>query len=385
MIFQHPAEADILAEITTQPQQTVELALDTLVIRSLVNDLPDGGYGLHTLTRSQIRAALTSTPTRLDPTSYRRSLHYWVRYAQRHAGQNGENEAGFAQIDPYWPTLEACANELAMLLSLPQSMSDGELLGWLNNWADALAQYLDYRNLGDAQIRINQRAYQANQFANRWKDASWNAHDIAWIYLQRGNLTEAIPWVEQANTAVAHSQDRYTQAVMEDLRGLVYEHEGQLDQAEQAYQRSLATYQALGNQRAQSATLNDLGDIAHSRKQYQQAEQYYRQALDLAHTLGDQGRQASYLANLGNLAIERQRFAEATEHFRQALALARAVGREEIIAQAQGGMAMVHEQAGRWREALAAAEEALRIREAMQHHNLQWTKELVERLRSKAR
>jgi tetratricopeptide (TPR) repeat protein len=198
-----------------------------------------------------------------------------------------------------------------------------------------LQRYLDYRNLWDARIRINQLAYQASQFANRWYDASWRAYDIAWIYPQRGDTTTAMPWVEQANTAVAHSHDRRTQATMEHLRGIAYQCDSQLDQAEQSYQHSLAIYQSLGDQRTQSITLNDLGDIAQPRKQHQQAEQYYRQALDLARTLGDQGSQASYLANLGNLAIECQHFAEAAEHYHQATALARAIGRQETIASAQ--------------------------------------------------
>ena len=60
------------------------------------------------------------------------------------------------------------------------------------------------------------------------------------------------------------------------------------------------------------------------------------------------------------------------------------MGRQDLIAHAQSGLAHVLEEEGRYREALPLAEEALRIRERLRDRDLEWTRQLVARLREKA-
>ena len=59
------------------------------------------------------------------------------------------------------------------------------------------------------------------------------------------------------------------------------------------------------------------------------------------------------------------------------------MGRQDLVASAQSGLAQVLEKEGYYVEALALALAALEIRERLRHKSLDWTRQLVERLRRK--
>jgi tetratricopeptide (TPR) repeat protein len=129
--------------------------------------------------------------------------------------------------------------------------------------------------------------------------------------------------------------------------------------------------------------LNDLGELAHVRKDYDAAELYFREALELLREIDDKGNQAECMGNLGQLALDREQWAKAHQWFEQELALAHEVGRIDLTAQAQCGLARAWEAEGRADLALPLAQEALAVYERLQDKDLAEAPELVERLRGK--
>jgi tetratricopeptide (TPR) repeat protein len=165
------------------------------------------------------------------------------------------------------------------------------------------------------------------------------------------------------------------------MLGLVAQQRKNYDEAETLLKDALAIDREYGVEEYVASDLNSFGELEHERKNYDAAERYYREALEIGTKRDDKHGIATRSGNLGALALDREQWAEARKWFEQALPLAKEVGRQEMIAQAQYGLARVHEAEGRADLALPLAQEALKIYERLQHKDVAAARELVERLR----
>lgn len=387
--FQTPVDAATLADVTGLTARVVETALERLVILSLVNDLPGGGYGLHPLTRAFVRAALNgvakpvsgTTPPKLDPAARRAALRHWVDYAKKYGGDDKDAYQTYARLQAAWPNLEAAASELYALTGLPGALADDEAAKLLNELADALRNFLWFRGFWDERIRLGEWGYAAAVARADWAKAGWRAYDVAWIHYNRAVTDPADAWAGRCAEAWARGGSRREQAIGTRLRGVVAQQRQDYTEAERLYQEALAVYRDLGAEADQAMVLSDLGSVARMCKDYARAEGYYREALALAEKLGNREHQATLTGNLGLLALDRGRPAEARPLLERALALAREVGREDLVASDLWGLARVLEEEGRCAEALPLAEESLQIRERLGHRSTESARALVARLR----
>ncbi len=112
-------------------------------------------------------------------------------------------------------------------------------------------------------------------------------------------------------------------------------------------------------------TLEFLGNRARSQQEYDLAEIYYREAFAIEQIFNDKGGQAQCQSNLGWLALDRKQYPNAYKCFEQELALAQEIGRQDLIADAQYGLARVHQAEGRADLALLLAQSALKIYERL--------------------
>ncbi|MEA5606156.1 tetratricopeptide repeat protein, partial [Nostoc sp. UHCC 0252] len=153
---------------------------------------------------------------------------------------------------------------------------------------------------------------------------------------------------------------------------------------ERLSQETLAIYRELKDEECEAIILNDLGGVTQKQGQYDRAEFYYKQALVIEEKRGGKAMQVAYLGNLGNLALERDHPTEARLWYERGLALAQEVGRQDLVAHAQSGLARVLEKEGHYTEALPLALAALKIQERLRNKGLDFSRQLVERLRRKA-
>lgn len=390
--FQTPASTAALVDVSGLAYSQIEIALERLVTLSIVHDLEGAGYGLHPLTRTYVHAALSaeskSNEAKLDVSTHRKALRYWIDFAKQNGGRT-DNYARYPALDAQWPNLEAMASALRALAGINDATGEGSILRdaeaarLLHELADALYQFLYFRGYWIEQIQLQTWAYAANLALGTWSAAGWSAYWVAFTYYNRGKTEQVDAWATRTAAAMARSGNRRDQAFATRLQGLVAQQRNQWNEASRFYQTALNTYRILGAEEDQAIVLNDMGNLACAQQGYEQAETYYRQALALAEKIGYIEGQTTYTGNLGRLALDYNLPVEARRWYERELILAKQMGYLEMIAHASYGLAQVSEEEGRYTDALAQAQEALQISERLGDRNLAETRDLVARLRQK--
>ncbi|WGV25717.1 tetratricopeptide repeat protein [Halotia branconii] len=394
VVFLTPAKTAALADATDLVITEIQVCLERLVTLSLVNDLDDERFGLHPLTRTYIRAAIVGTDTigtqplaggiSFDSAAQRKVLSYWVNYAQKYGGDGKNAYKTYDKLEAEWQNLEGVATTLREMTGIPGALKDRQAAQMLIDLENALDLFLWFRGYWDERVRLGEWRYQAGKALSQWSDAGWGAYNVAWIHYNRAETERATSWAAQMAEAMECGGSRRDKAVAIQLQGNIASQRQEFAEAERLHQEALAIYRELGDEECQAIALNWLGGVARSQKQYDRAESYYKQALAIAEKLSLKQEQAYISGNLGNLALDRDRPTEARRWYEHQLALTQEVGRQDQIAAAQEGIALVLEEEGRYTEALSLAQAALEIREHLRDQNLDFSRQLVERLRRKA-
>ena len=393
-VFRTAARKEALADATDLVVTEVQVAVENLVTLSLVNDLDGERFGLHPLTRTYIRAAMVETDTigtqplggeiRFDPAAQRKALRYWVDYAQKYGGFGKDDYKTYDKVEAEWQNLESVATTLREMAGIPGALKDRQAAQMLIDLEKTLYQFLWFRGYWNERVRLSEWRYQAGKALNQWSDAGWGAFNVAWIHYNRAETERAASWAAQMAEAMERGGSRRDKATAIKFQGQIAQQRQNWAEAERLYQEALAIYRELGDEEVEAIALNDLGSVAQEQKEYDRAESYFKQALAIAEKLGLKQEQAYISGNLGSIALECDRPTEARLWYERELTLAKEVGRQDLVAHAQSGLARVLEAEGRYAEALSLAQSALEIREQLRDQNLDWTRQLVERLRRKA-
>ena len=99
--------------------------------------------------------------------------------------------------------------------------------------------------------------------------------------------------------------------------GVIAQIRGDLDKAEEYYQRSLAIEEELGRKEGMASDLGNLEGLAQRRGDLARAEEYHWRALAIDEELGHKEGMAADLGNLGNVARIRGDLTKAEEYHRQ--------------------------------------------------------------------
>ncbi len=379
--FVPSASFEALMNVANLTRTALETVLERLNVLALVDILPsEERYSLHPLTRGYIRDELLADAA-AEHSIGMRFARYWVEYAERYGGDEKESYKTYDRLEAEWPNLQAAANYLWETANVKnETVGDEEAAKLMNDLANALSQFLWFGGHWDERIQLGIWAYEATCSLKDWSNAGWYAFYVAWIYYCRDRLDGAALWTDHCTAVWARGGRKYEQATAMWLRGLIARTRQNYDEAEKHLQDALAIWRDLGDNETVATALNSLGDLCRKRKDYDAAEKYCREALELVQKSDNKSGEAAYNGSLGALALDRQQWAEARQWLEQTLPLAREVGRVDMIADAQYGLARVWEEEGRPDLALPLAQEALAIRERLQHRNLATTRELVQKL-----
>ncbi|MEJ6480894.1 tetratricopeptide repeat protein [Nostoc punctiforme UO1] len=393
-VFTTPATTPALADATDLAITELQVSLERLVTLSLVNDLDGERFGVHPLTRTYIQAAVGGTDTvgtaplvsgiRFDSAAQHKVLRYWVDFAQKYGGNSKDAYKTHDKLEAEWQNLEGVATTLREMASIPGALKERQAAQMLIDLETALYNFLFFRGYWDERVRLGEWRYQAGKALGQWSDAGWGAYQIAWIHYNRAETDRAASWSAQMTDAMERGGSRLGKATAISLQGAIAEQRNDWAEAERLYQETLAIYRELEDEVCEAITFNDLGGVAQQQGQYDRAESYYKQALAIEEKLENKERQANYCGNLGLLALDRDRPTEARPWYKRELVLAQEVGRQDLVADAQIGLAQVLEEEGRYTEALPLALSALEIWERLRVQGLDFSRQLVERLRHKA-
>jgi predicted ATPase/DNA-binding CsgD family transcriptional regulator/DNA-binding XRE family transcriptional regulator len=144
--------------------------------------------------------------------------------------------------------------------------------------------------------------------------------------------------------------DRRGRSVAINNMALVELDDGNLEQARELFEQSLAMKRELGEQRSISIGLVNLADVLIRTQQWPAAEAALAEAADL--TAGDPQLAGTIRTNQGTVAAHRRDFDGAAEHFRAAIAAAEAGGHAHAGVEAMIGLGRVSEETGDHAEAV---------------------------------
>jgi tetratricopeptide (TPR) repeat protein len=241
-------------------------------------------------------------------------------------------------------------------------LADGLVTLANNYWAQ--------RQYGQA-VAHYQRAHQI------W-EAMLGAH-----HPQTADVLGALGTLYRLSRALAQSEQALKQAMLSNIEqlqlsrvsvadnsaelGIVYEHQGQLDNAVEMYKHASLIYADLGVKVNEAENYVNLASLYKHRGAFNESEAMYKQALTIFQEL-DRGEKVAYThINLGELYRYRSDLKRAEMEIENGLAIYEKLRDQEGIANSAGALGNVYFERGNLEKAEAMYRKALEINEALGH------------------
>ena len=142
------------------------------------------------------------------------------------------------------------------------------------------------------------------------------------ILYQTGKLKEGVTFFEKAISICEKSQREEDIARILVEVGAAYETLGQISEAEQAYTRSLAYWQSVGDSIWQPTILNNLGVLQHSKGDFVKSFFNLEKSMRYSQATGNQRMEGYSLASIGDLYRDLSALDEAEDAYQKALEIA---------------------------------------------------------------
>ncbi|HSH04582.1 MAG TPA: adenylate/guanylate cyclase domain-containing protein [Anaerolineae bacterium] len=155
----------------------------------------------------------------------------------------------------------------------------------------------------------------------------------------------------------------YAAATSQRILGITYRYLQEWDLAEVCFERALAGHQALGDKDGESSSWNNLGVMAHQRRQVVKAMQYYQKALDIFKETGNRKGASLAWNNLGVTASAMGDYWGARRYLSEGLAIDEAIANRWGKCWALYDLGVCHHQLGLWDEGMQYYNEALVLAE----------------------
>jgi tetratricopeptide (TPR) repeat protein len=203
------------------------------------------------------------------------------------------------------------------------------------------------------------------------RDASSHVFCTAAVFSSRlltdqGRIDAAAALLDEADAVLAAAPDRWARALVDWARAGLAVHNGDLDMATALLRRSIAGYEAEGDELGKAFGTPRLGELAELRGDYEEAVAATESAYATVSAVGATGFQASRLAvRLGNLASLQGDHDAADRWHTGALTNAREGGFLRAVAEALAGQGDAAARQGRLHEAEELQREALEEYRAM--------------------
>jgi len=145
-------------------------------------------------------------------------------------------------------------------------------------------------------------------------------HQLGSVLLQQEYFAEALDAYEQARDTLFRLNEPSGVASAWHGIGMVHQAAGRAEDAEKAYNQSLALMVQLGNQAGQANTLGQLGILyIEALQRPEQAVAFYQRAAEIYCNVGDTFREGRQWSNMGNALFILQRFEKARQAIRRAI------------------------------------------------------------------
>jgi putative nucleotidyltransferase with HDIG domain len=189
------------------------------------------------------------------------------------------------------------------------------------------------------------RSYEVARASGHDELAAEALNTLGVVDLTTGSLAEARTTLLEA-LALGGGSRALTARVEQNL-GIIANIQGELDEAQKRYRRSLEAYDASRDQHGCAIAYHNLGMICADRGQLEKADRYFRQSREIAEQAGDVHLEALCLVNQAEVDVARQRFENARQGAEYALNLLEQLGARGAKADAYRVIGMVYRETGR--------------------------------------
>lgn len=351
--------------------------LEVLRDRSLVAQVADDRWTLHTLIHAYVHALLVREGEREPAERYRMFVIWLAREGFRQAPQE------WSGVTPDMPHMQyigkdlirsvrALLGDLQLLAqaNLPQvgiasvSEDDSVLLKQSLAFSSAVSFYVV--NRPEAGVGGKEWLWLGLVSARALDERPMIAlflRDLALWHYQHGQLSVALEYGEQSLLLSRDVGDREGEVrTLNDMAG-VYRDMGQLQQALVLFRQALDVTHEMGNLPGEALTLNNMGLVYHALRQPQRALELYERALSILHGMGDLEGEATTLSNMGMAYRLLEQPQQALELYEHALPLLRQIGDRLGEAATLNNMGMAYGALGQPQRALELYEQVLPLRQ----------------------
>ena len=178
---------------------------------------------------------------------------------------------------------------------------------------------------------------------------------------QSGQLQEANELYERALEIAIELGYRENEAAILNNIGLIFHGKGNYSEAMDFYQRSLNISNEIDLPYVELLTLNNIGTINLSQGNYSQAIDYYERSIEISKILQSIGSEIVAVNNIGGIYLLQGNYAQALETFERNLTLIREVGDDTSEAQILGNIGNVYLTQGSYAEARDYFQQALQL------------------------
>jgi tetratricopeptide (TPR) repeat protein len=238
---------------------------------------------------------------------------------------------------------------------------DNSIAEWCCKYPAAGAYCLSLRQHPRERIRWLEPALAA---ARHLKQRDWEGQMLGNLGLAYKRLSEyrrAIDYYEQRLQIAHETGDRLGESRGLGNLGIAYDNLGEHRRAIEYHEQALVIDKALGDRRGEGQDLGNLGTAYFSLREYRRAIDYHEQALVIDKALGDRQGESQDLGNLGiayYMLGERRR---AIEYFEQSLTIKREIGDRLGEGAALGNLGVAYIRLGEYRHGIEYYEQQLQI------------------------
>ncbi len=228
--------------------------------------------------------------------------------------------------------------------------------------ATPVSGMLSVRGYWDETVRLGELALHAAHSAKDEAGIAVLSHNIAVMYGNRGELTEARRLYGESLEIKKRLGNQSGVASTLHQLGMLAQDAGDKEEARRLYGESLEIKKRLGNQSGVASTLHQLGMLAQDAGDKEEARRLYGESLEINKRLGNQSGIASTLHQLGRLAEDAGDKEEARRLYEESLEIKKRLGNQRGIANTTSQLGIIHSLLGDFEEAKVKHEESLAIR-----------------------
>jgi tetratricopeptide (TPR) repeat protein len=193
--------------------------------------------------------------------------------------------------------------------------------------------------------------------------------NLGGAYTDLGQPRKAIEFFEQSLVIGREIGDRRGEGADLGNLGNAYRNLGETRKAIKFYEQALVIAREVGDRRGEGNALGSLGLAYHNLGEPGKAIGYYEKRLVIARKIGDRFGEGNALGNLGNAYAGLNEWRKATKFYEQALVIAREIGDQRGEGNAFGGLGTACRNLGELRKGIGFYEQQLVITREIGHRS----------------